>query len=75
MGSATHQYEDTELHMRMNWQLWNYYHRCGHKPDFWPTLFRLLREDRIVESDPGAGQLKFAMKASQAAGEDLTELF
>ena len=75
MGSATHQNEDTELHMRMNWQLWNYYHRCGHKPDFWPTLFRLLREDRIVESDPGAGQLKFAMKASQAAGEDLTEFF
>ncbi len=75
MGSATHQNEDTELHMRMNWQLWNYYHRCGHKPDFWPTLFRLLREDRIVESDPGAGQLKFAMKASQAAGENLTDFF
>lgn len=75
MGNATHQNEDTELHMRMNWQLWNYYHRCGHKPDFWPTLFRLLREDRIVESDPGAGQLKFAMKASQAAGENLTDFF
>ena len=75
MGSATHQNEDTELHMRMNWQLWNYYHRCGHKPDFWPTLFKLLREDRIVESDPGAGQLKFAMKACQAANENLTDFF
>ena len=75
MGSATHQNEDAELHMRMNWQLWNYYHRCGHKPDFWPTLFKLLREDRIVESDPGAGQLKFAMKACQAANENLTDFF
>lgn len=75
MGSATHQNEDTEIHMRMNWQLWNYYHRCGYKTDFWQTLFKLLREDRIVESDPGAAQLKFAMKASQAANENLTDFF
>lgn len=75
MGSATHQNEDTEIHMRMNWQLWNYYHRCGYKTDFWQTLFKLLREDRIIESDPGAGQLKFAMKASQAANENLTDFF
>lgn len=70
-----HQGENTELHMRMNWQLWNYYHRCGFKPDFWPTLFKLLREDRINESDPGDGQLKFARLASQAANADLTEFF
>ena len=75
MGDATHQGEDTEIHMRMNWQLWNYYHRCGHNPRFWQTLFKLLREDRIVESDPGAAQLKFAMKASEAAKEDLTDFF
>lgn len=75
MGSATHQNEDTEVHMRMNWQLWNYYHRCGYKKDFWQTLFKLLREDRIVESAPGAAQLKFAMKASQAANENLTDFF
>ena len=75
MGNATHQNEDTEIHMRMNWQLWNYYHRCGYKPDFWQTLFKLLRQERIVESDPGAGQLLFAMKASQAANENLTEFF
>lgn len=75
MGSATHQNEDTEIHMRMNWQLWNYYHRCGYKTDFWQTLFKLLREDRIVESDPGAAQLKFAMKACQAANENLTDFF
>ena len=75
MGDATHQGEDTEIHMRMNWQLWNYYHRCGHNPKFWQTLFKLLREDRITESDPGGAQLKFAMKASEAAGEDLTDFF
>ncbi len=75
MGSSTHQNEDTELHMRMNWQLWNYYHRCGYKPDFWPKLFNLLRENRIVESNPGAGQLLFAKMASKAANEDLTDFF
>ena len=75
MGSSTHQNEDTELHMRMNWQLWNYYHRCGFKPNFWQTLFKLLRETRIAESDPGAGQLLFARMASKAANENLTDFF
>lgn len=75
MGDATHQNESTEIHMRMNWQLWNYYHRCGYKKDFWQTLFKLLREDRIVESNPGEGQLKFAMMACKAAKEDLTDFF
>ena len=80
MGGATHQNEDTELHMRMNWQLWNYYHRCGFKPDFWPTLFQLLRDDPLpseysAKEDPGASQLKFAEKACEAAGEDLTDFF
>lgn len=80
MGGATHQNEDTELHMRMNWQLWNYYHRCGFKPDFWPTLFQMLRDDPLpsefsAKDDPGASQLKFAEKACDAAGEDLTDFF
>lgn len=75
MGAADHQNEDTEIHMRMNWQLWNYYHRCGYKPDFWQKLFKALREDRLVEKDPGASQLKFAVKASQVANENLTDFF
>lgn len=75
MGSSTHQNEDTELHMRMNWQLWNYYHRCEYKKDFWQTLFKLLRENRIEESNPGAGQLLFAKMACKAANEDLTDFF
>ena len=75
MGDATHQNESTEIHMRMNWQLWNYYHRCGYKPDFWQKLFKLLRDNRIVETNPGAGQLLFAKMACQAANEDLTDFF
>lgn len=77
MGDATHQNEDTETHMRMNWQLWNYYHRCGIKKDFWQTLFKLMREEenRIPESDPGKRQITFAKMASKAAGEDLSDFF
>lgn len=75
MGDATHQNESTEIHMRMNWQLWNYYHRCGYMPDFWPKMFKALRENRIVESDPGAGQLHFAKTACMVANEDLTDFF
>ena len=75
MGDATHQNESTEIHMRMHWQLWYYYHRCGYKTNFWPELFKALREDRIVESDPGAGQLHFAKMACKIANEDLTDFF
>ena len=75
MGSSTHQGEDTEIHMRMNWQLWNYYHRCGYKTNFWQTLFKLLRTERIVESDPGAAQLLFAQMACKAANQDLSDFF
>lgn len=75
MGNPHHMNEDTEIHMRMYWQLWNYYHRCGYNKRFWQTLFQLLREDRIDENDPGAAQLKLAVKASQAAQEDLSDFF
>lgn len=75
MGDATHQNESTEIHMRMNWQLWNYYHRCGYMTDFWPKLFKALREDRIQESDPGAGQLHFAKMACKVANQNLTDFF
>ncbi|WP_285829076.1 M60 family metallopeptidase [Bacteroides acidifaciens] len=77
MGDATHQGEDTEVHMRMNWQLWNYYHRCGYKTDFWQTLFKLMREEvgASYENDPGRKQLEFAKMASKAANENLTDFF
>lgn len=75
MGDPTHQNESTEIHLRMNWQLWNYYHRCGYKTDFWPSLFKELRENRIVESDPGGAQLHFAKAVCKVANEDLTDFF
>ena len=84
MGSSTHQNEDTEVHMRMNWQLWNYFHRCGVNPEFFPTLFGLLREDPLpsefsayygMSEDPGASQLKYAEKVCEAANMDLTDFF
>lgn len=79
-GSSTHQNEDTELHMRMNWQLWNYFHRCGANDKFWPTLFQLLRDDPMpsefsANEDPGASQLVFYQRACDAAKMDLTEFF
>ncbi len=70
-----HQGENTELHMRMNWQLWNYYHRCGHNTEFWPKLFKLMRDNRTNSSNIGEKQLLFAKMASEAAQEDLTEFF
>ncbi len=67
--------EHTELHMRMNWQLWCYYHGCGYNTNFFPTLFKLLREDRLENCDAGTAQLKYAKLASQAANEDLSDFF
>lgn len=72
---SNYQGENTELHMRMNWQLWNYYHRCGYKPDFWQKLFKLMRENRTDSDNPGVKQLLFARMACEAAQEDLTEFF
>ena len=74
-GENVYQNEATEIHMRMHWQLFNYYHHCGYQPDFWPEMFKALRETRIVETDPGAGQLLFAKTACKVANEDLTEFF
>ena len=70
------QSESTEIHMRMYWQLWIYYHRCGYKTDFWQTLFKKMREVHMTEEEnPGKKQLEFAKMASEAAGEDLTDFF
>lgn len=72
----TEQSESTEIHMRMYWQLWIYYHRCGYKTDFWQTLFKKMREVHMTEEEnPGKKQLEFAKMASEAAGEDLTDFF
>ena len=38
-------------------------------------MFKALRQTRIVETNPGAGQLLFAKTACKVANEDLTEFF
>jgi len=68
--------------MRMYFQLYLYYHAAGNNPDFYPTLFKLLREDPLEKASgdetANSGRkdlLKFAEKCSEAAGEDLTDFF
>lgn len=80
-GDFYHKY-DLWQRSRMYFQLWLYYHVMGHKPDFYPKLFEALRKDPMEyprdKNNPGSGlvnYLKFAVKASQAAGEDLSEFF
>lgn len=80
MGTSTHQNEDTEMHMRMNWQLWIYYERCKgneDKPVFWPQVFKIMRDKYgdIPESEPGQRQMAFVKAVCEAAQEDLTEFF
>lgn len=85
MGTSTHMNEDTEVHMRMNWQLWIYYELCkGHeeKAEFWPKVFEIMRtkygDIRITSpstDNPGRKQLAFTKAVCEAAGEDLTEFF
>ncbi len=68
--------------MRMYWQLYLYYHVAGNNPQFYPTLFKLLREDPLKKASgdetKNSGRddlLHFAVKCSEAAGEDLTDFF
>ena len=86
MGDGSYQNEDPELHMRMNWQLWNYYHNCGYKTNFWPSLFNYFRDGHQMPNlapeeyyglreDAGQCQLKFYEACCAVAGEDLTEFF
>lgn len=78
-GEATHQNEDTEIHMRMYWQLFVYYHLCKGKKDFWPTVFANMRNSYpaggYTEKEPGKSQMKFVKAVCSAANEDLTDFF
>ena len=85
MGDPTHMNESTEIHMRMNWQLWNYFHRCGVDTEFWPRLFELLRTKYILPNeqagyygmleDNGKCQMMFAKAVCEAAQMDFTDFF
>lgn len=69
-----YQNEDAELHMRMQWQLWNYFHRLGHMPDFFPKLFKELRQ-KPLNASPGFAQLDYAKAVCKVANMDMTEFF
>lgn len=83
--SGQYQNEDAELHMRMNWQLWNYFHRCKVDENFWPKLFDLARANPTpgmyysqygyAREDPAVCQMMFYEQACDAAQMDLTEFF
>ena len=83
--TGQYQNEDAELHMRMFWQLWNYYHKILGMTSFYPTIFQLVREHPVPnmnaglygfdKQDPGVCQLAFYENACDAAQQDLTEFF
>ena len=84
-------WRDIGMTMRMYYNMYLYYHRAGHKQDFYPTLFCSLREDPIRmgtggqynDGEHGSARthnasttwLHFYKKACAAAQEDLTEYF
>ena len=82
-GTAWH-FRDANNRMRMFYQLWLYYHAAGRNKDFYPKLFRLLRNDPMSFQDTYYTQnvnytsteaLNIYKYACQAAGEDLTPFF
>lgn len=82
LGKGSYKDEDTEIHMRMYWQLFIYYHLCKGKTDFWPKVFANMRNkyagSYTAESQnngPGKSQMMFVEAVCDAAQEDLSEFF
>ena len=82
-GTAWH-FRDANNRMRMFYQLWLYYHAAGRNKNFFPELYRLLRNDPMSFHDTYGNSnvnytsteaLKIYKYACQAAGEDLTPFF
>ena len=82
-GTAWH-FRDANNRMRMFYQLWLYYHAAGRNKNFFPELYRLLRNDPMSFQDTyytsnvnytSTEALKIYKYACQAAGEDLTPFF
>ncbi len=68
--------EETGIHMRLNWQLWNYYHRVRKDEQFFGRVFKIMRNLGMTETENcGKKQLEYAVACSEAAGEDLTDFF
>ena len=61
-------------------KLYFYYHVLGNNPNFYPNLFRALRNDQMIRKQGVTirlkdESLKFVRHACDVAGEDLTEFF
>ena len=72
-----YQGEASEMHMRLNQQLWTYFERIGKKPN---TIRKIFEQGRTPEfwlpfNDPGAAQLMYARNVAKAANMDMTEFF
>ena len=72
-----YQGEASEMHMRLNQQLWTYFERIGKKPN---TIRKIFEQGRTPEfwlpsNDPGAAQLMYARNVAKAADMDMTEFF
>lgn len=68
--------EETGIHMRLNWQLWNYYHRVRGDELFFGRVFKIMRALGMNETDDcGRKMLEYAVACSEAAGENLTDFF
>jgi hypothetical protein len=71
---------DISYTMRMFWQLYLYYHVAGNNPEFYPTLFKILRENPLTKNSGGLTYgrydlLHFVEKCCEASGEDMTDFF
>lgn len=69
--------------LRMNWQLYEYFHLAGYDTSFFPNLFAALRQDPMKKTYSNSyynvlaseDYLKFYQKCCEVSGYDLTEFF
>lgn len=75
--NGLYQGEDSEMHMRLNQQLWTYFDRCGYQPGFMQKVFTQGRTQEFMMSwrNPGQDQLTYAKNVAKAANMDMTEFF
>lgn len=67
---------DVNTCLRMYYQLYLYYHQAQKNTDFYPNLFKALREDPMVLwKNSNNSNLKFVRKVCEVAQEDLTDFF
>lgn len=71
-----YQGEASEMHMRLNQQLWTYFDRIGMNPGTMNRIFEQGRTSfKIPWRNPGRAQLVYAENVAKAANMDMTEFF